>query len=273
MRNAWYTGMFDDGTPLRLQDADLEQQRLRWACLMARQYQRYAIELFLWCFEDALKNGCHTLDEVLAHWERRSATAELKLTGTFQQLADDLAGSLLGKDAPATSAAWNKTVHAADDRFEYADTPEGDQAVFHGLRMFAAWYWRMLVRQTNPTTKPFFTLGGADRMGMAWFLGWLGARKDRPLRDLLKDIFSTLVFAQHMRIALARFDGTAQRLRFLIGDSGIEPTVSARETLAELGIPWMPDRLDTLTALLCDCDILANQDGALNPGPAASTVK
>jgi hypothetical protein len=35
----------------------------------------------------------------------------------------------------------------------------------------------------------------------------------------------------------------------------------------------MPDRLDTLTALLCDCDILANQDGALNPGPAASTVK
>jgi hypothetical protein len=139
--------------------------------------------------------------------------------------------------------------------------------------MFAAWYWRMLARQQDPRTKQFMTLGGADRMSMAWFLEWLTARKSLPLRELLKEIFSSLVFAQHMRIALARFDGTAQRLRFLIGDSGIEPTVSARETLAELGIPWMPDRLDTLTALLCDCDVLTDNNGALTPGPAASAAK
>jgi hypothetical protein len=75
-----------------------------------------------------------------------------------------------------------------------------------------------------------------------------------------------------MRIALARFDGTAQRLRFLIGDSGIERSVSARRDFANLRLPWMPDRLGSLTALLCDCDVLAEQHGALTPGLAASTV-
>lgn len=273
MRNAWYAGMFDDGTPLRPLDPDLESQRLRWSCFMARQYQRYAIELFLWCFEEALNNGCRSLDEVLSHWERRTSAAGQKLTGTFQQLANDLAGPILKKDPLATSAAWNNTVHAADLRFEYKDTAQGDEAVLHGLRIFAGWYWRMLARQADPAAKTFLALGGADRMSMAWFLDWLGARKNRPLRDLLKDVFSNLVFAQHMRIALARFDGTAQRLRFLIGDAGIEPTVSARETLAQLDIPWMPDRLDTLTALLCDCGILTDNDGALSPGPAASAAK
>jgi hypothetical protein len=117
-------------------------------------------------------------------------------------------------------------------------------------------------------------LGGADRMSITWFLDqWLRPRQALPLRDLLKEIFSGLIFAQHIRIALARFDGTAQRLRFLMGDSGIEPTVSARETLAELGIPWMPDRLETLTALLCDCDVLVSREGTFRPGPAASDVK
>ena len=69
-----------------------------------------------------------------------------------------------------------------------------------------------------------------------------------------------------MRIALSRFDGSAQRLRFLLGDSGIEPSVSAKSDFANLNLPWMPDRLDTLTALLCDCNILEMNDDLLSPG-------
>lgn len=272
LRNAWHTGMFNDGTPFTLQDPALEEHRLRWSSLMARQYQRYAIELFLWCFEDALNNGSRSLDDAVAHWSRRSKKAGADLTGTFLSVAEQAAGPLLKKDEETTSTAWNKTVHAGDSRFEFVGEPQTDEAVLHGLRMFAAWYWRMLSRQQEPRTKPFMTLGGADRMSMAWFIEWLAARKSLPLRELLKEILSSLVFAQHMRIALARFDGTAQRLRFLVGDSGIEPTVSARETLAQLGIPWMPDRLDTLTSLLCDCDVLTDQEGALTPGPAASAA-
>jgi len=175
-------------------------------------------------------------------------------------------------DELATSRAWNNQVHRQHERFEFVAELKDDHAVIHGLRMFAGWYWRLLVRQQDEKTKLLMTLGGPDRMSMAWFLKWIKDRDTMPLRDMLKDIFSDLIFSQHMRIALARFDGTAQRLRFLIGDSGIERSVSARRDFAKLRLPWMPDRLDTLAALLCDCDVLAEQDGALSPGPSASQV-
>ena len=70
-------------------------------------------------------------------------------------------------------------------------------------------------------------LGGSDRMSMAWFMNWLNARRDLPMRSFLRDVFSDLVFSQHMRVALPRFDGSSQRLRFLLGDQGIEPRSSS----------------------------------------------
>ncbi len=51
-------------------------------------------------------------------------------------------------------------------------------------------------------------LGGSDRMSMAWFMNWLNARRDLPMRSFLRDVFSDLVFSQHMRVALSRFDGS-----------------------------------------------------------------
>lgn len=138
--------------------------------------------------------------------------------------------------------------------------------------MLAGWYWRMLSRKNDAKTKELMNLGGSDRMSIAWFLSWLNERRDLPMRDFLTDIFSDLVFAQHMRIALARFDGSAQRLRFLLGDSGIEPTISARADLGDVSLPWMPDRLDTLIGLLCDCDVLEWDDGTLKLGPRAAEV-
>jgi hypothetical protein len=172
-----------------------------------------------------------------------------------------------------TSRAWNENVHGGDRRFEYVDEPRDDLAVIHALRMIAGWYWRMVVRQEAAKTKSLMSLGGADRMSMAWFLQWLTERKKLKLRGFLKEIFSSLIFAQHMRIALARFDGTAQRLRFLIGDGGIEPTISARGDLGERALPWMPDRMDTLAGLLCDCDVLVFKNETFRPGPASREFK
>jgi hypothetical protein len=160
-----------------------------------------------------------------------------------------------------------------DDRFEYVAEPEDDLAVIHGLSMFAGWYWRMLSRREDTRTKRFMNLGGPDRMSMDWFLKWLTARKDFPLPNLLKDIFSDLIFSQHMRIALARFDGTSQRLRFLIGDGGIEPSVSAKADMGNLYLPWMPDRLDTLAYLLCDCDVLIENEGEFRLGQSAKEIQ
>lgn len=76
-----------------------------------------------------------------------------------------------------------------------------------------------------------------------------------------------------MRVALSRFDGNAQRLRFLIGDNGIEPTLKAREEMGELYLPWMSDRLDTLTSLLCDCKVLTAKDDTFQIGPSARELE
>jgi hypothetical protein len=66
----------------------------------------------------------------------------LTLDACTTQVAEQAAGQLLKKDEQTTSAAWNKTVHAADSRFEFAGEPQTDEAVIHGIRMFAAWYSR-----------------------------------------------------------------------------------------------------------------------------------
>jgi hypothetical protein len=273
IRNAWYTRMFNDGKPLQIKDPELADHSWRWSCFMARQYQRYAIELLLWCFEDAIKHGNRSIEAVIEYWERRSKSAGVKFNFTFETFARECAGRLLKEDDLATSCAWNEKVHGGNENFEYVDEPRDEKAVIYALRMIAGWYWRMLVRQQEGKTKKLMSLGDADRMSMSWFLQWITERRKLRIHALLKDIFSSLIFAQHMRIALARFDGTAQRLRFLIGDGGIEPTISARSDLGERDLPWMPDRLDTLVGLLCDCDVLAVKDGNYRLGPAAGEVK
>jgi hypothetical protein len=273
LRGIWYTGIFENGRRLRLTETAIVEHAQCWSCFMARQHQRYAIELFLWCFEYAIRRGNRSIEDVIEFWSQRSESAGLKLEGTFQDLARKVSGALFQADEAATSRAWNTKVDADDGRFEHVAEPLGDEAVVHGLNMFAGWYWRILVRLQDEKLKPLMALGGADRMSMSWFFRWLTDRRRLPIRELLKDIFSGLVFSQHMRIALARFDGTAQRLRFLIGDSGIEPTVSAREDLGGRGLPWMQDRLDTLVALLCDCDVLAKNGESVFLGSAASTVE
>lgn len=273
IRNAWYTGMFDDGKLLQIKDPELADHGRRWSCFMARQYQRYAIELLLWCFEDAINQGNRSIEAVIEYWERRLNSAGAKFDLTYETFARECAGRLLKNDELATSQSWNEKVHGGDERFEYVDEPRDDKAVINALRMIAGWYWRMLVRQQEGRTKNLMSLGGADRMSISWFLQWITERRKLPIHALLKDMFSSLIFAQHMRIALARFDGTAQRLRFLIGDGGIEPTVSARSDLGERDLPWMPDRLDTLAGLLCDCDVLMENDSVLRAGPAANSLR
>ena len=191
VRDVRYTGMFPAGNSLRLNSPELADQVQRWACFMARQYQRYAIKLFLWCFEEAIGNGNRSIADVIDYWSKRTKTGGKKLPGTFTELTKELAGSFYESDEIATSYAWNKKIRPDNDRFEYVAEPEDDLAVIHGLRMFAGWYWRMLSRQSDTKTKPLMTLGGSDRMSMDWFLKWLTARKDLPLPDLLKDILAT----------------------------------------------------------------------------------
>jgi hypothetical protein len=273
IRDTWYTGSFGDGSRFKLKDDDLKDQRTRWSFFMARQYQRYAIELFLWCFEVALRDGSRSIDDAIRYWERRTRKEGLNFDGSFRDVMRSVAGGLHCVDDLDTSAKWNTTVHGAHEQMEYIEQPQNNAAGISGLKMFAGWYWRMLARENDADHKDLMTLGQSDRMSMSWFLDWLRKRQNMPVREMLKDIFSDLVFSQHMRVALSRFDGNAQRLRFVLGDSGIEPTVSAKSDLGNRGLPWMPDRLDTLAELMCDIDVLKmNDQGSLELGPRSSTV-
>lgn len=273
IRDAWYTGHYPDGSRLEFGEKDTRAQCAQWSYFMARQYQRYAIELFLWCFEVALRDGCRSVDEAIEFWEDRTRKAGERLVGDFRAILESVADGVLRADDLKTSEEWNVTVHGEHDQIEYVEEPQNDSACLSGLRMFAGWYWRMLIREQDEANRNLMTLGQSDRIGMTWFLDWLRRRQRTSVRTLLKDIFSDLVFSQHMRVALARFDGNAQRLRFVLGDRGIEPTVSAKTDLGKRDLPWMPDRLDTLVALLCDIDVLQIAgDGTVSLGPRANTI-
>ena len=273
LRDVWYTGLFEDGSALDLADSDLRRMQQTWSYFMARQYQRYAIELFLWCFEIALNSGCRSIDEAVEYWMNQTLSAGHNPPETFDQVLHLTAGDFAKDSDFETSRTWNHAVHGNHDKIEYVDAPKSDEGFVHGLHMFAGWYWRMLCRSEAGDYAEFMTLGGSDRMGMQWFIDWLSARRSLPLRMFLKDIFSDLIFSQHMRIALSRFDGRAQRLRFILGDKGIEPTISAAGSMGELDLPWMPDRLDTLIDLLRDIDVLElNDKGELQYGKRANTI-
>ena len=271
VRDVWYTGQSYEGQVLNVTQGLVNDQLLRWSCFMARQHQRYAIETFLRCFENALKDGVRSIDEVVDYWMKKSAKEQSALELNFGELMKRVAGSFWDKDDLVTSRRWNEKVHGEHEQFEYVHEPQGDSAVYHGLSMLAGWYWRMIGRSGDSHRDKLMDLGGSDRMGMNWFLSWLRSRRDLAIDEFLKEIFSDLVFSQHMRVALARFDGRSQRLRFLLCDQGIEPTNKLKD-LGNLYLPWMPDRLDTLISLLCDCDVVVVDGDVLRHGSAASQV-
>ena len=77
-----------------------------------------------------------------------------------------------------------------------------------------------------------------------------------------------------MRIALSRFDGHVQRLRFILGDQGLEPTKSALASLAKKDPPWMADRLNAFIGLLSDLSVVnINEEGKVSVGENINFLK
>ncbi|MFN9286782.1 MAG: hypothetical protein ACK6EB_01850, partial [Planctomyces sp.] len=100
----------------------------------------------------------------------------------------------------------------------------------------------------------FLLMGERSRMSSHWFAEWLKDRLSFPLSQVAEDIFSETIFAQHIKVALSRFDGQVQRLRFTWGDTGIVPT-SAAKNLGQSPVR-MADRLSSFLGLLSDLDVI-----------------
>jgi hypothetical protein len=151
---------------------------------------------------------------------------------------------------------------------EDEDTGPGtdDEELVCRLRMLARWWVRAHLWLAEGTQPQLLQEGDRNRISIRWFWDWLHGRLGTPVRTLLTHLYSELVFAQHIKVALARFDGQIQRLRFTLGDAGIIPTAEAR---GKLGDPpgRMVDRLDAIIGLLCDVDVLhQDKHGNLSPG-------
>lgn len=274
MRSIWYTGMYLTGDPLECKNKEIQVQQKYWAHFMARQYQKYALETLFYCFEVGLKYKCRTIGEIISYHLSQPPCAEGLWPATFDELLGWEASAVSEPKADLTiSRLWNEQVHPGHDHFEESEDDEEVAELYYASRLLARWFWRMVYRLESSKGSTLFDLGRDERMSMKWFLEWVQHRRQMPFRDFLGQVFQDLVFAQHIRVALARFDNQKQRLRFMLGDRGIEPTAGVSD-IGDRDIPWMPDRLESFCGLLADVDILSeNADTSFSVGSKAPTLQ
>lgn len=163
-------------------------------------------------------------------------------------------------DLGAISVAWRQKVHGSDPKYE--DIPEGSEAgeLQRAIQMLVGWWLRYYNRLNEEDEKTLISDAGRARMSAKWFHHWLDERKHLPVSVLLEKGFTETVFAQRLRVALSRFDGQVQRLRFTTGDDGIIPSQNVGSKLGS-SPARMADRLKSFTGLLQDLEIIDWAEG------------
>ncbi len=144
-----------------------------------------------------------------------------------------------------------------------ATNPEEDDVMSdceRALRMLARWMLRVMAWADDESHVPLLSLGGEDRVSMRWFVDWVNQRRDSPLVSLVSDWLEQLVFGQHVRVALSRFDGKSQKLRFLLDDHGIVLAKAMADTRGKVIPGWTQDRLEAFVDLLCDVGLVTVSD-------------
>lgn len=273
IRAAWHTGLLPNGRELKFADRAITRHREIWAIFQARQYQRYIVELFMRSFEMALGEGKASLDEITSQATagiRKHGGAKVSVRDRFHKEAIAVSRA---SSFDAISQRWNAVVHGAHPAYEWVAPTENDDDCARAITMLARWWLRLKTWFAWSEHDAAFRLGAEDRISIRWFHDWIAQRLDHTLQDLVRDMFEHLVFAQHIRIALSRFDGENQRLRFILADEGIVPTRSAAGKLGETIPGWTADRLDAFVDLLCDLSVIeVREDGRLQAGVLAECV-
>ena len=254
----WHTGLLLDGRPNVLADPLLNNQREIWSIFQGRQYQRYIMELFLLCFELALKDGSDSIEEIVENCTKywRNSSAYPYPASFHKQLMFESAWLKKEMRIDAISIAWNKYIHGGHSYYENIEGGEHLPECARACKMLARWFLRTVYWFREYKNKELLTLGGRDRISMKYLSDWIMERENLPMKKFLHDLLSELVFSQHLRIALGRFDGQVQRLRFILGDTGITPTTSVGKELGKNLPSWMGDRLQCFVRLLIDLSVI-----------------
>jgi hypothetical protein len=252
----WYTNRLDNGRAFSLTESLLREHRVRWAVFQARQIQRTILELFLRCFELAVGDGCRDIDGAIAYWRRRFPKSAGVFDGTMEDLICAEAKPVSRRsDLVELSRAWNDSVHGAHDFYDDMPFESDDFELHRTLQMLARWWLRLLLWRREESITALLESGQRERLTPGWFHRWIQGQLGSRVKDLLHAIFSDLIFAQHIKFALVRFDGRVQRLRFTLGDDGIVPTPEVRDKLGATPVR-MADRMSAFIGLLSDLDVV-----------------
>lgn len=255
LKDCWYAdSKFGSSLP-----TEISLHRKKWALFMSRQYQRYVLELHLKVFEEGLKQGHNSIAAIVQELLR---IAETKNDQSFFDLVRREAelASAKGESVHNLAKKWHETInqgHAAfEGSFLYDDSIASATRAVAGL---ARWYLRASVLLRDLQDGALIKIanaGSTERVSLTYLVGWLTERGDQPLTKVLGDFISNFVFAQHLRVALSRFDGRLQRIRFFLDDEGI--VLTSAMTAREAGIdPYMmADRSFALACLLTDLGVL-----------------
>ncbi len=273
IRAVWHTGRFPDGSELRVTAPELVVQRERWAVFQTRQYQRYVIELFMKCFELALARQLSSIDEITREVVLPCSSAEDAPRTVRDQVSTEARHVSQAKRFETVSEHWNRDVHGDHPAYVWIEANDELDECVRALRMMARWWLQTCAWLDWERHQELFVLGGEDRLSIKWFFNWVAQRLDQPLHEFVKDVFEQLVFGQHVRVALSRFDGQSQRLRFVLGDEGIVPTRSAADKLGKSLPGWTADRLWSFVGLLRDLSVVDElDDGGFGVGELAGTI-
>jgi hypothetical protein len=266
MLGIWYSNLLANGRPFELREPLLREHRIRWAVFQARQIQRTILELFLRCFELAVGEGCRDIDRVIGFWRRRFPQSAEVLDGTMEDLIRSEGKPISRRsNLLEVSRAWNDTVDGANELYDDMPFISDDSELDRTLRMLARWWLRLLVWHRDQSVAALLGAGQRERLPPAWFHRWIQDRLGSRVKEVLRDIFSDLIFAQHIKFALVRFDGRVQRLRFTLGDEGIVPTPEVGDKLGDHPVR-MADRLRALIGILADLDVLGWDDESASVG-------
>jgi hypothetical protein len=273
IRNAWYTGLGRNGRSLQISLLPIVHQLERWSIFMCRQYQRYCLEQFFHCFELGLKSGCRSIRELVEEGIRLLATTAEGAPNTLDaEIRREASAARLSGTMEEMSKGWRSTVGWDSAQFDWVSAESVDLPIRRALTLLARWHLRAFSTLKEYARHPQIQWDGADRISLAWFSAWLEERRNLPLATLLTDFYSQLIFGQHLRIALARFDGApVQRLRCTLDDHGIVQTLGVMNGKA-LTPAFMEDRLEAFILLLQDLDIFRASEGKMLDGANAIFV-
>lgn len=257
LRRVWFTGLIEKDRRIVLPDPVLERQRSSWAIFEGRQFQRYILETFLRVFEIGVRQGCSSVDQVVSSTLSWLQNAPSTLADAIRRECE---ATNAPKDLDAAATWWNSNVSGDSEYYEWFDSKDGESTdeAKRALQMLCRWILRTKTWLELYDDRPELAWGGESRMSICWFREWLAERMEQPINEFLHDLYADLIFTQHLRVALSRLDSAApkQRLRFMLGDFGIVPTVGMEKKLGENGAPWMADRLDAWLLLLKDVEVL-----------------